>query len=115
MHEYSVVSALLDQVHQHARSRGATAVKHLYLAVGELSGLDCGLFETAYAAFRERTVCADAALSIRHVPASWACSECGVPMQPGALTRCAVCSSPGRLVEGDGIVLERIEMEVGNV
>lgn len=117
MHEYAVVSALLEQVQEQARSQhGAVCrVCRVHVAVGELAGLDCGLFQTAYEAFRLRSVCAEAELQVREVPARWACPRCQAGVTAGALLRCADCGVPAVLVEGADLILERIEMEVSDV
>lgn len=112
MHEYSVVQALLQGVEAHARARGASAVVRVRVALGELAGVDPALLRTAYAAFRERTICAGAELELRTVEARWECPRCGAPAAPGALLRCAPCATPVRLVQGDELLLERIELEV---
>lgn len=112
MHEYSIVQALLEQVDRQARAHGATAIHRLHVAIGELSGVEVELLETAYETFRRRTPCAGAELAVHPVPARWACPECRKVMAPGAALRCPDCLRPARLEAGGEIVLERIEMEV---
>ncbi len=112
MHEYSIVQALIDRVEQEAERHRASAVRRLEVRVGELSGVESGLLRTAYLTFRERTVCADADLVVRAVAARWACPRCGAGTGADGMLRCPACDVPLRLVEGDDLVLERIEMEV---
>jgi hydrogenase nickel incorporation protein HypA/HybF len=112
MHEYSVVQALIDRVEDEARARGAHAVHRLSVRVGALSGLDVELFETAYATFRDRTVCANAELCVTIVPVCWRCDRCDTAALEGQALRCPRCAGPVRLAAGDEIVLDRIEMEV---
>lgn len=112
MHEYSIVQSLLGQVARHARTHGATAVHRLHVSIGELSGVEVPLLETAYATFRERTVCAGAELEVHPVAATWSCPDCGLPIPRGTALRCSDCGRPARLTRGDEIVLDRIEMEV---
>ncbi len=112
MHEYSIVSALIDQVDELAAGREATAVHRLEVRIGELSGVEIELLETAFDLFRERTICAGATLEVRPVPARWACPRCDCQVTRGAVLRCPDCAVPARLVEGDEIILDRIEMEV---
>ena len=59
MHEYSLVEALVTRVEEEARKRNALAVHKLSVRVGELSGVDPELFQTAYETFRAGTICAD--------------------------------------------------------
>jgi hydrogenase nickel incorporation protein HypA/HybF len=112
MHEYSVVQTLIERVASEARARGASAVHRVSVRVGEASGVDVGLFETAYATFRDRTVCAQAELCVSVVPVRWGCERCGAAPVPGRGLQCARCNSRLRLIEGDELVLDRIEMEV---
>jgi hydrogenase nickel incorporation protein HypA/HybF len=115
MHEYSIVEALIDRVAREAQARGAKKVVALRVRLGELSGVDPALLATAFDTFRERSVCEGASLAIERAAASWACPRCAAPVERGAVLRCARCGVPARLVEGDELILERIEMEVPDV
>lgn len=112
MHEYSIVEALLRRVESEARLRKAVSVGRIRVALGELSGVDPELLATAYEVFRARTLCEQADMEIRTVPALWTCPACGLPIASGQVLRCPACQSPARLASGDEIVLEQIEMEV---
>ncbi len=115
MHEYSIVGSLIQKVQAEAELRGATAVTALWVRIGELSGVETDLLETAYDTFRERTICDAAMLNLTRVPARWQCPRCERAVEPGAVLRCPDCDVPAALIEGDEIVLERIEMEVAHV
>lgn len=112
MHEYSIVQALVARVDAEARARRATAVHRLSVRIGELSGVEMDLLTTAYETFRERTICEGAELSLQLVPARWECPDCGGGIGRGDVLMCPSCAVPARLVEGDEIMLDRIEMEV---
>jgi hydrogenase nickel incorporation protein HypA/HybF len=112
MHEYSIVQALLERVEAEARARHAAAVHRLSVRIGELSGVDVELLTTAYATFRECTICENAELDVQSVPARWECPDCGEEVRAGTMLRCARCGAAARLATGDEIVLDRIEMEV---
>ena len=112
MHEYSVVQALIGLVEVEAHKRNASAVHRLRVGLGELSGVEPSLLATAYETFRERTICAGAELDLRAIPAQWACPRCELPIARGALLQCSLCGGPARLLHGDELVLESIEMEV---
>jgi hydrogenase nickel incorporation protein HypA/HybF len=112
VHEWSIVQTLLCEVERHAQARGARAVSRLELRVGELSGVEIALLETAWETFRERTCCEGAALAIERVPARWCCPRCRSELASGGWLRCAACGVPAQLESGDEIVLARIEMEV---
>lgn len=112
MHEYSVVQALLGQVERAAAARGATSVHRVRISVGELCGVEPALLATAWTTFRERTICAEAELDLQAVQARWACPRCELTVERGAFLRCTECGGPARLVQGDELTLERLELEV---
>jgi hydrogenase nickel incorporation protein HypA/HybF len=112
VHEYSIVQALVERVDAEARARRATAVHRLSIRVGELSGVEVQLLTTAYETFRERTICERATLDVELVPARWECPACGSAIGRGERLTCRACAAPARLVQGDEIMLDRIEMEV---
>ena len=112
MHEYSIVQALVDSVEREARARSATVIHRLSVRIGALAGVEAGLLASAYEICRTGTLCAEAELAIESVPACWTCPDCGREMAPGEVLRCPVCQRPARLVSGDEIILDRIEMEV---
>ena len=53
-----------------------------------------------------------AELELVLVEVRWACRDCQRPIAAGALLVCPDCGAPARLIEGDDLVLERLEMEV---
>jgi hydrogenase nickel incorporation protein HypA/HybF len=113
MHEYSLVQALVERVEAEAARRSALAVHRLSVRIGELSGVDPELFQTAYDTFREGTLCASAGLSILRVAATWSCPRCRRPIARGAALRCPACEEPARLDDGgDALTLDSIELEV---
>lgn len=115
MHEYGIVGALVAQVEREAQARGATSVHRVEVAIGELAGVDVQLLVSAYEVFRAGSVCAKAELSVRRVDARWQCPRCAQGLARAARLRCPRCDAPGRLVAGDDLVLERIELEVSHV
>lgn len=112
MHEYSLIQSLVERVEAEAAARSASAVHRLSVRIGEMAGVDVDLFKTAYVTFRERTICEDAELDVAIVPVEWACRSCGTRIDRGQPLHCPQCLSPARLVAGDEIILDRIEMEV---
>jgi hydrogenase nickel incorporation protein HypA/HybF len=115
MHEYSIVSALLDRVEAEARRHTRAEVLGIRVRVGELSGVDGELLRTAWSLFREGTLCAHAEIELAGEAARWVCPRCARDIEAGAALRCPGCAVPARLASGDALVLERIEMEVGDV
>jgi hydrogenase nickel incorporation protein HypA/HybF len=114
MHEYSLVRAMADQVELHARANHASSVHRIAVRIGALSGVEPELFATAFTLCKEG-ILAEAELEIRRSEAVWACPRCSTGIPAGAVLRCPACEVPARLVTGDEIVLEQIEMEVAEV
>jgi hydrogenase nickel incorporation protein HypA/HybF len=112
VHEYGLIQSLIDRVEAEAHKHGARAVRRLRVRLGELAGVDGALLSAAWETFRERTLCSGAPLELVPVPARWECARCHAPVQRGAILRCPACASPARLVEGDDLILERIELDV---
>ena len=115
MHEYSIVSALVDNVEAALAQHPGAIVRRLHVQIGEQSGVEIELLRTAFETFRDRTICADAELQINAVAAKWICVGCGRAIAPGAVLKCPDCGRPARLAAGGEIILERIEMEVPDV
>jgi hydrogenase nickel incorporation protein HypA/HybF len=111
MHEYSLVSAMVERVEREARARQAVAVSRLSVRIGALSGVEPELLASAFTLCRQGLLAA-AELEIRRSEAVWTCPACGEPVAAGGVLRCAACDVPARLASGDEILLERIEMEV---
>jgi hydrogenase nickel incorporation protein HypA/HybF len=115
MHEYSIVQALYEKVAAEAAARGARSVHAVRVRIGELSGIDAGLLETAWNTFRVRTLCDAAPIEIEPIPAEWVCVACGAAVPRGGVLACRSCGAPARLAAGDEILLQQIDMEVGDV
>jgi len=115
MHEYSIVSSLIDRVQQEAAAHEGARVHRLHVQIGELSGVELDLLKTAFDTFRERTICERAELAIHTVAPRWACPSCDRTVERGAILRCDHCGRPARMIQGDEIILQRIEMEAPNV
>ena len=115
MHEYSVVSALMDRVIEEAERRKARRVVKVTVSIGELAGVEVELVVTAFQTCREKTPLADTELVVRAVATRWECPRCLKPRGRGEILACPDCGVPARLAAGDEIILDRIEMEVGDV
>ena len=112
MHEYSIVQALYESVMNHARGRGEGTIHEVRVRIGELSGVDTNLLDTAWRTFRVRTPCELAEMLIETVPPAWHCPACGLAAPPRGVRRCAACGGPLQLAKGDEILLDQIVMEV---
>ncbi len=104
--------ALLERVEEEAKARQAMAVHRVRIRIGELSGVEPDLIESAFEIVRCGTICEGAALEIDRVAARWECTACGRPIARGERLQCGACASPARLVSGGEILLGQIELEV---
>jgi hydrogenase nickel incorporation protein HypA/HybF len=112
VHEYGLVRSLLERVEREALAHDARSVHRLTVRIGPLAGVDPELFGEAYRLCRPGTRCEEAELVLTTEHVDWRCSVCDGAIPAGAVLVCPGCGWPARLAGGDGIVLERIEMEV---
>jgi hydrogenase nickel incorporation protein HypA/HybF len=115
VHEYSIVESLLSQVQASAQGYAVRKVRGLCVRLGARSGVDPALLRTAYDLCSAGTFCDGAALQIETVPPRWRCSDCCRDAQPVDRLACPSCGGRLALVEGDEIVLERVDLEVEDV
>ena len=112
MHEYSIARSLLDRVQHEVTAHNGTGVHRLWVRIGELSGVEVGLLQTAYEMCRVSTLCEHAPMEVTRQDARWECPRCQVSIAQGMRLMCDACGTAARLVQGDEIMLDRIEMEV---
>ena len=113
MHELSVCMALLDEVERIARQHRARTVAAIVLKVGPLSGIDAAQLRQAYPIAAAGTVAENAELFIDAADVVVACRTCGheSSAHPNRLL-CAACGDfRTRVISGDDMVLERVELE----
>jgi hydrogenase nickel incorporation protein HypA/HybF len=115
VHEVSLVHALFDQADRAIAPHSSRAVRHLKVRIGELAGLDPGLFRTAFDGCRSDRGYAGAALEIVEEDAAWSCASCGAAVAQGGPLRCTACDGEARLSAGGDVILDRVELEVVDV
>ncbi|GGW49939.1 hydrogenase maturation nickel metallochaperone HypA [Streptomyces xantholiticus] len=95
MHEMSVALAVVDQVEQAARSRGAVGVESVSLDVGELAGVVPDALAFCFELACAGTVLEGAELFTRSVPGTARCGTCAdvwdVGMPPQLI--CPACGN----------------------
>ncbi len=112
MHELSVCLSLLQQLETIARQNDAATVDQVFLKVGPLSGVEPDLLRKAYPLAVAGTVAEKAELFIEYGEIVVKCTECGAESaaKPNRLL-CAACGDyRTRLIGGDEMILERVEL-----
>jgi hydrogenase nickel incorporation protein HypA/HybF len=108
----SVCQALLLQVAEIARQRGAATVDSITVEIGPLSGVEPEQLRRAFAVMRTGSGSASAELVIETAAVEVRCLSCGADSE--TLVNRLVCRACGgfrtRLIAGDELRLRRIEL-----
>ena len=114
MHELSLCEDLIGQVTALARKHRARSVACVRVQIGMLAGVEPLLLESAFSIARAGTVADHAEIFTEIVPPRVLCLACGVESEvsPSNL-RCPACDGGDtRLVQGEELILARVELEV---
>ena len=115
MHELAVSQALIVEVSAIARRRHAAAVTDIHVGIGPLSGVEAELLLDAFPIAAAGTVAAAAALHLRQSAVRVQCDACG--QETAAKANRLLCGQCGdwrtTLVSGDELLLERVELKLG--
>lgn len=114
MHELSLCEDLIGQLTALARQHRARSVASFRVQIGMLAGVEPMLLESAFSIARAGTVAERADMLTEIVPPRVLCGACGAESEtsPSCL-RCPACDSGDtRLVQGDALILARVELEV---
>ena len=66
MHEYSIVNSLIELCEEQAKAHNAKSVEEVHIAIGERSGVEKALIESAFESFKlESSVCKNAKLCVK--------------------------------------------------
>ncbi|MDD3323842.1 MAG: hydrogenase maturation nickel metallochaperone HypA [Sulfurospirillaceae bacterium] len=113
MHEFSIVSSLLEMCEKNAKQNDAKKITKVEVKIGKLSGVEPHLLKTAFETFKEKTIC-DGAEFVMHIQ--------------DLVIRCNTCNSESTLeknefccptckgndvsvIDGEEMYLMRLEME----
>jgi hydrogenase nickel incorporation protein HypA/HybF len=112
MHELSVCLALVQKLESIAQQHQSPGIEKVYLQVGQLSGVEPELVRKAYPLAAAGTVAENAELIIECGEVIVSCSQCGAesPVKPNRLL-CATCGDfRTRVIRGDEMILDRLEL-----
>ncbi|TLD85033.1 hydrogenase/urease nickel incorporation protein HypA [Helicobacter sp. MIT 11-5569] len=114
MHEFSIVSSLLESCESIARNNEATKILIVYVEIGERSGVNPNLLQSAFSEFKLGSKCEQAELNISFAKVELTCRDCGEVSRKDEInyTECPKCKSDNVFIsKGDEMLLLRLEME----
>jgi hydrogenase nickel incorporation protein HypA/HybF len=114
MHELSVCLGLIGKVESIAMQHNARAVDRIIVRIGPLSGVEIPLLRQAYTLACAGTIAENAELVTETQAVRVTCETCGV-VSDAQINR-LVCGACGdyrtRLVSGDEMILESVELDL---
>lgn len=114
MHEFSIVSSLLDSCEEIARKNNANKILAIYIEIGERSGVNPPLLKSAFSEFKIGGKCENAKLNIAFKKVELTCKNCKTVSEASKIdyTRCPKCLSDNVFISaGNEMLLLRLEME----
>ena len=116
MHERSLVQTLLTQVQQIVADDGGGAVKEIQVQIGDLSGVEPLLFESAFTELATGFFSQDCRLVLDIVPVKAECRLCGQCFEVQDYEfLCPACGTgPVEVTQGDQVKLMSITVESEN-
>lgn len=113
MHELAICNALIGQLEKVAREQNAVKVLAIVVRIGPLSGVESDLLQRAYLVASQGSVAESADLVLKLMPIRVYCRDCGTTSD--AVINRLICADCGgwktRLISGDELLLERVELE----
>ena len=113
MHEYSIVTALIEQCENLAKQHQATAISRVEVKIGILSGVEPALLSQAFETFKLEGICANATFNMHIQPLLLVCNQCG--QQSDQSSRTIICqhcqSNDTRIIDGEDMMLMQLEMD----
>ncbi|MFY9605990.1 MAG: hydrogenase maturation nickel metallochaperone HypA [Thermoplasmata archaeon] len=124
MHEFSVMSQIVDSILSEANKRKATKIEQVDLQVGEYTMLGEEQLKFAYEVLSKDTILKGSKLKISHIKGKIECA-CGYrgriepspdsPHRIVPILECPKCKGAAKIVEGRECVIRNIRMVVPDV
>ncbi|MDY6868443.1 MAG: hydrogenase maturation nickel metallochaperone HypA [Chloroflexota bacterium] len=113
MHELSVTESVLEIACKHAEKAQAEKVTDIFLEIGRLSSIIDDSVQFYWDLISKDTLCENAKLHFKRVPAKLVCTECGQEyMLEDELMPCPNCGSAKiKVLSGDEFNLNSIEIQ----
>lgn len=116
MHEYSIVTALIEECERHAQANNADKITRVEIKLGILSGVEPELLKTAFETFKLEGMCRDAELVMNIQPLLLSCLTCGASTEHH--DRSVICghcqSGQTKVLDGEDMLLMQLELEQPN-
>ena len=112
MHEYSLMRGLLKQVDSLRSQHHADRVLSIRLIIGEFSGIEAGLLQSAFDDLSQETPLVGAVLEIRQTSLMGRCASCESEFAiAGFEFTCPQCSSKAiTIVQGEDLMLDTVRL-----
>ncbi|ABZ76830.1 hydrogenase expression/synthesis HypA [Shewanella halifaxensis HAW-EB4] len=113
MHEYSIVTALIEECERHAFANNASKVSRVEIKLGILSGVEPELLRTAFETFKLEGICREANLVMNIQPLVLRCLDCGQSTEHSERSViCSHCQSgQTKVLDGEDMMLMQLELE----
>ena len=113
MHELSIAENIIEISEAQARAQNARRIRTVKVRLGQFTTIVGEALQFSFEIARRGTLAAEAVLEIENVPMVVRCNECG---DAGENLRelcliCARCGGPLRIVSGEEMQVEYIEMD----
>ncbi|GIU11105.1 MULTISPECIES: hydrogenase maturation nickel metallochaperone HypA [unclassified Shewanella] len=112
MHEYSIVTALIEECERHAQANNANEIIRVEIKLGILSGVEPELLKTAFETFKLEGICRDAQLVMNIQPLVLSCLSCGKTTEH--TERSVICShcqsGQTKVLDGEDMLLMQLEL-----
>jgi hydrogenase nickel incorporation protein HypA/HybF len=105
---------MMETLASYLKEKGARKVTRVKIKVGKLSGVEPELLKSAFDIIKRGTFASDAEMEMEIVPVRVKCLKCNHVFEPkNFVFICTRCGSPNcEVLEGEELILERIELEV---
>ncbi|MBR9728025.1 hydrogenase maturation nickel metallochaperone HypA [Shewanella intestini] len=113
MHEYSIVTALIEQCETLGAENQAKAITRVEVKIGMLSGVEPALLSQAFETFKLDGICANAQFNMQIQPLVLQCHQCGQTSEQTERTIiCSHCQSNNtQIIDGEDMMLMQLEMD----
>ncbi len=125
MHEYSVMSQIVDSILEEAKKRDAKKVEQVDLEIGDFTMLGDEQMKFAYEVLSKDTILQGSKLQVSHRKGKVKCDQCGYegdvmiaedsPHRAVPILECPKCHSPAKIIEGRECFIRNIRMVVPDV